>query len=230
MAFVGSANTAAGGSPTLSLSVPGGLAAGQYALVWWCFDVGGHSPTPPSGWVLLSSASGTDQTYLCYRKASTTGSEGSETWNIGASGNNAEAIFACWSGRETGGSQETFATLTGPNNAANASPVSIAANSGTAAAGDDIAIFAGTDCSVNVADRAGSISSPYTERADAQNGWAWSYLATQDAVTAGALGTITVTATGSGTCGWAAFVVAIKVPGPSVPTVAPITSAVMSRF
>jgi len=205
-----------GGSPSdVAVTTPT-IVAGDRLYCFICAD----SPSAtiddvPSGWTLIDSAQGASpdgHLYALYEKLVASGSEGaSQTWSFDSSSVRWMAIMASWSGRHATNAP-SFATET-YNTSSNTSPISLSGSSGTAAAGDDIALFIGYDQTVSTATwTTASYSSSLTEQEDSNPIiWLSAALATRDSVGAGAFGTITATGTrsGSGNAGYLMYALAI---------------------
>jgi len=216
MAFRASSQTlrAAGVGTTLTGSAPTGTAANDYLAAFVVLDgITTDTVTPPTGWTSRGSfgfASGVpDGSHVeIFDKIAT----GSDSYAFTTNVNNAcVMLIGAWSGRNTT-NPRTFLTVATPNTTGNATPVSIALTSGTAAAGDDIAVFSMLDITVGTDTWGFTAPGSYTEQNDAQTTFATASLDTRDAVTAGAVGTLTVTGTrsaGTGVAGWGGVVIAI---------------------
>lgn len=216
MAFRSSSQTtrAAGVGTTLTGSAPSGTAANDYLAAFVVLDgVTADTVTPPAGWTSRGSfgfASGVPDGSHCevFDKIAT----GSDSYAFSTNVNNAcVLLIGAWSGRNTT-TPRTFLTVATPNTTGNASPVSIALTSGTAAAGDDVAVFAMLDITVGTDTWGYTAPGSYTEQNDAQTTFATACLDTLDNVGAGALGTLTVTGTrsaGTGVAGWGGVVISI---------------------
>lgn len=216
MAFRSSSQTlrAAGVGTTLTGSAPSGTAAGDYLAAMVVLDgVTADTVTPPSGWTSRGSfgflSGAPDGAHVeIFDKIAT----GADSYAWSTSVNNAcVLIVGAWSGRNQT-NPRTFLTTSTPNTTANATPVSVNLTSGTAATGDDVAYFAMADITVGTDTWGFSPVSTFTEQNDAQTTFAFGTLDTKDNVAAGALGTLTSTATrsaGTGAAGWGGFVISI---------------------
>lgn len=216
MAFRNSSQTlrASGAGTSLTGSAPTGTAANDYLAAFVVLDgVTADTITPPAGWTSRGSfgfIAGTPDgaKVEIFDKIAT----GSDSYAFSTSvSNDAVLIVGAWSGRDTT-TPRTFLTVSTPNTTANASPVSIGLTSGTAAANDDVAFFGMMDLTVGTDTWGYTAPGSYTERNDAQQGFASATLATRDAVSAGAIGTLTATGTrsaGSGAAGWGGVVISI---------------------
>lgn len=216
MPFRASSQTlrAAGVGTTLTGSAPAGTAANDYLAAFVVLDgVTADTVTPPSGWTSRGSfgfAAGVpDGSHVeVFDKIAT----GSDSYAFSTNVNNAcVMLIGAWSGRNTL-APRTFLTVATPDTTGNASPVSIALTSGTAVAGDDVAVFAMLDITVGTDTWGYTAPGSYTEQNDAQTTFATACLDTRDAVSAGAIGTLTVTGTrsaGTGVAGWGGVVISI---------------------
>jgi len=191
-------------------------------LMFATADVSSSVIAAPSGWTERAAGTLTlDGQYymICDRVAA------SEPASYTVTNNNGQVqyvMIGAWSGRDTA-APRTFLTAT-TSSASNPSPITLAADGGTAVDGDDIAYFTGLD--KNGADPY-SFTEPasYTERQDATATWNSVAFFTRDNVAAGATGTINATATrdsGTANAGWVTIVVAIAAggaqPGANAPT------------
>lgn len=220
MAFRSSSQTlrAAGVGTALTGSAPAGLVAGDYLAGFVVLDgITSDTITPPSGWTSRGSfgfAAGVpDGSRVEIFDKIATGSD-SFAWTTSVN-NAAILVVGAWSGRN-GSFPRTFVGAPAPNTTANATPVSIALSSGTAASGDDIAFFGMLDLTVGTDTWGYSPPGGYTERNDAQQAFASATLATLDNVSAGAVGTLTATGTrsaGTGAAGFGGFVIGIASAG-----------------
>lgn len=187
-------------------------------------------PTAPTGWSLVASSTQNtpDGRGAWYFEAVGAGSTGF-TWTSLPGTGDWRVTIGAWSGRGT----RTASVVLTANTTANASPASIAASGITAADGDDVAVFVGLDTAAG-ADRWSFTTPPanYTEREDSSGDWVTTGLFTRDAVSAGATGTLTATATqsvGTGGVGWDAFVVTLPASG-SAPTAKPNSDVSVSGW
>lgn len=214
MAYKASAVGTSTGSTTTSLTWPS-VAAHDRALLFVSKDASfPGTVTPPSGFSLIGDIESQNlpdsHTYILYENRDLVGTEsGTLTLTTDAT-QNCVMFLVVLSGRDNAAAL-TFATFTNDTNA-NASPVSLAAASGTAVAGDDLVAFFGLDQTAggDVWDQ--TAPSGFTERHDQQIAWVSASVSTKDNQSAGAVGTVTGTATrssGSGAAGWGAFVVAV---------------------
>lgn len=216
MAFRSVAQSDAGASSGgISITMPSGVVIGDYLLAYFVKDVSsGISVTQPSGWTLVDTAITANASFpkwaVLYEKISD-GTEGAaQSWTLGSNAAGSGTI-AAWSGRKQS-STRTFESQT-INSSQNASPITLAMTSGSAAAGDDVAVFV-TIAKSAIEDWALTGVTGFTNRVTPGTfTWTTAQLATQDNVAGGALGTIpgTDTVTGSGTAGWSAFVVSMAV-------------------
>lgn len=214
MAFVNFAQSDAGAAASgIAITMPTGALSGHYALAFGVKDVSSSVVvTPPSGWTVVDTATTANASFpkwaFVYEKI-LDGTEGaSQSWTI-ASNAAGSITIACWSGRKSS-STRTFETPT-VNSSQNASPITLAMTSGVAAAGDDVAVFVTVAKSAIEDWTLTGVTGFTVKNAVGTFTWSTAQLATQDNVSGGALGTIpgTDTVTGSGTAGWAAFIVSM---------------------
>ena len=212
MAFRSSASASqnTGGTGNL-VATPAGVQAGDYLGGLFVQDGSPHTLNPPAGWTVRATLdlSGPDVQFARYADKVATGSDsfGFFTGDM----NGAVLICAAWSGRDTS-NPTTFITST-LNTSSNTSPISESASGGTAAGGDDLAVFSYVDTTAQTDNWTWSTISGFTQQATPAGDWAVANLQTKDALSAGATGafasTITQTA-GTGGAGWAAVAVAVK--------------------
>lgn len=212
MAFRSSASASqnTGGTGNL-VATPAGVQAGDYLGGLFVQDGSPHTLNPPAGWTVRATLdlSGPDVQFARYADKVATGSDsfGFFTGDM----NGAVLICAAWSGRDTS-NPTTFITST-LNTSSNSSPISESASGGTAAGGDDLAVFSYVDTTAQTDNWTWSTISGFTQQATPAGDWAVANLQTKDALSAGATGafasTITQTA-GTGGAGWAAVAVAVK--------------------
>lgn len=214
MAYRSSTASTASSSSTLSTSVPSGVQAGDIVLLLVGYDdVAGTVTSWPTGFEAFSGASDVNlsndghSVALAWKRL-TEADAGSYSVTLSVTPIDGIIIAAAWSGRHL---TDPPVTTVASSSAANASPVSVAATGLTAAAGDDLAFMASSDCNMNTTAHAWSPPSGMTEAQDVvANQWSSGTAAYQDAVSAGATGdkTGTLTLTGVGaTAGWAAFLI-----------------------
>lgn len=201
-------STSSGG---ISVNNPVGIVIGDQLLAYFVKDVGSAvTVTPPAGWTFVDSAITANASFpkwaALYKKTAD-GTEGaSQTWDL-VSNAAGGAIIAAWSNRS---GSITFEQQT-INNTQNASPITLAAASGTALLADDVAYFIEIAKSAQE-DWALTAPATFTNRvAVGSFNWATVQLTTKDNVSAGALGTLAgvETVTGSGTGGYSTFVVSM---------------------
>lgn len=191
--------------------------------------------TAPTGWpntpiATLTQTSPDGQTVLVYEIKSATGTE-SMTWNSTAV-NVGLITISAYDGRHATAAA-TFVTPT-INTTSQASPISITdIAGGTAAAGDDVFMYIGTDQQSGGAVWTESgLSSGLTERASqAASAWTCGMLSSVDAVSAGTFGPVSVTLTGTtGNTGYHAVVIAIPAAsGGGGPSISSTSSATPQR-
>lgn len=197
-------------------TMPAGVVAHDRLLAAVIYD--GFSATIsgiPSGWVQIANADhGPDtQTMRIFEKKDASGSEGAtQTWTLSLA-KAGQVIIGAWSGRDNSAAA-SFVSTPGTQNTTVTSPMSLTGPSGTAVAGDDIAVFASVD--QNIAANVWTFSAwsgSLIEREDSANGnLCSSGMATQDAVSGGAFGAVSVTATSVGNDGgWGIVAVALPV-------------------
>lgn len=212
MAYLSSSSAVATVAGNIT-ATPAGVVAGHVLVGCIAIDFSGHTVTAPTGWATaVSNNQGTpDGQEFWWSWKVATGSD-SFTWNVSGGGNDTVLINAAFSGRDN--ASPININQASVNTSSNTSPVSISATGGTALAGDDLAVFLSLDMTAGTDTWTfGSWGGSLVERQDVQQGWAVMGLATQDAISAGATGSQTATATrgsGSGNAGWAGFVISIK--------------------
>lgn len=138
---------------------------------------------------------------------------GSDAYNFVSAGSGAAIVqVVCLSGRST---SAAATVATSSSTASNATPFSVGLTGVTAAANDDLIWFAALDQVVQADTWGFSTVTSFTKRQDVASGnWTTATTQTQDAVSAGATGTLSSTATratGTGAAGWGGFVVAVPV-------------------
>lgn len=123
-----------------------------------------------------------------------------------------QMVIGVWSGRHWTAAA-TFATLTSVA-IAQPSPIALTGTTGTAVAGDDLAVFVGLDFST-ISDRwtIDSWGQSLVERADITADWGTAAFASRDNISAGAFGVVTATGTETvGTTGAGSSVIAVALP------------------
>jgi hypothetical protein len=211
-------NTGSGGS--ITVTCPTGVVANDVLYALFSFDGAvTNTVTAPSGWTELLNAgqSAPDgQAARLFRKIA----GGSEPGTYAFTYNNAGRQISCecvaLSGRDVTGTPETFVTLT-QQTTNSATPAAVSANTGTAAANDDIVLFVSTDQAGTTATWQMGTPTSYTVRGNAAAQYACVSVATRDAVSAGAQGSVTfnysdTSASGTQT-GWSTVAIAVKVAG-----------------
>jgi hypothetical protein len=215
MAFRSSALTTFTGTTTLTANAPAGVATNDrlYAIISMDSSSGTISSVP-SGWTELGSGiaigGGADTQTIRLYENKQAGASPSYAW-VQSVADDAVIIVAALTGRDNSAAA-TFSTGTGWSAAGTTSPISLTANSGTAVANDDALFFSAVS---------GGAADPWTwsawiasfvEREDGGANWAYGALASWDAVSAGAMGTLTATVTrtsGTSVAGVASWVVAV---------------------
>jgi hypothetical protein len=195
-------------------STPGAtLNAGEYAGLWVVTDDFTKAPTP-SGMTQQADASISTpdgQSARLYDKIAT-GSEGTGIAVTGLATGNTVMIMFALTGRNTS-APRTFTPHVATKTTSTASPAAISDTvTGTAAAGDDTGMVAMMDTNGVVG--AGwvftSTAGGMTIRVSQTDAWTPAGLMTKDGVTAGAIGTVTMTGTNSGgSGGWGSVVFSI---------------------
>lgn len=221
MAYSSSASATGAGS--VSITWPA-VAIHNRAYIVVTQDGAGGTFTAPSGFTQIATANmGTPdgQCIYVWEKKDCTGSEtGAIAVNTsnGSTGDTVGVLLVL-SGRDNTAAA-TFVSAISFSSAANATPISMAATSGTAVAGDDLISAFATDQTVAADVWNFTAPSGFTERQDVQaSSWASLGVSTQNNVSAGAVGTVTSTATrtsGSGQAGWLAYVIAVPAAASSV--------------
>lgn len=220
MAFRSAVATTFEDTGTLAASMPAGVAANDRLIAIVSQDSSGRIIAPPAGWeatpLLTQNLDGPDgQSVRVFEKRQASGSEGATQTFTSDGTNRAHIAILAFSGRHNSAAV-TFAN-SAENESSNTSPISASTASGTAVAGDDICLLGAVDV-LGENDvwgwAGGTWASGHTERIDAAYNWCGIAAATQDAVSAGAYGTVTATITrssGSSNAGWFLGVVAIPV-------------------
>lgn len=208
-----SANTA-GNTTGIAVAVPSSVAIGDVVCLFLSVD--DSTPTVvtwPTGFTQFGALShptldGHTNAAAWKRLTAVDSGTYAVTWNSGAI-QNSVLLAAAWSGRHaTTAPTATIAT----NSASNASPVSVNATTITAATNDDLCWCGALDVNATGIGNGCTPPTNYTERQDTENGWVNISIATRDAVSSGATGTITGTfALTSGAAGWSAFLVLLPV-------------------
>lgn len=213
MAFRSSAAASSntGGAIT---ATPTGVAAHDYLCGMMIRDNTSGAVSVPTAWnaALVITGTADGQLYNFSDKNDASGADAFQ-WNTN-DGNSASLVNSAFSGRDNTTPRSTTIVQTN-NNSLNASPISASFSGITALNADDIAVFMGTDQNTQTATWTFSTISGYTERQDGQPvDWCSGIaLDTRDNVSAGATGSLASTitrATGTGSAGYAGFVVAIK--------------------
>lgn len=215
MAFRSASTPATGNGTAVSIAKPAGVAANDIVLLFVTTDVSGKTCSTPTGFAAFpanNQATPDGHSNFAFWRRFDGGEGANITATIGGSGDDWIAQAAAWSDRNT--TDPPVVTLTTPNTSSNASPVSVALAGVTALSGDDIAWWGTLDKTSNAVSWTFASPASYTEASDTNNGWCASSLAYRDNVSAGATGTLTGTATGSGgSSGFAGYVVRIPSTG-----------------
>jgi hypothetical protein len=212
-----------GTGTTPSVTVPTGVATDDIIIIACQIDAAAadfQTADWPTGFTELAESDNPagqpdGQTHAIGWKRATGADSGTYTFgNVGASGDwICEAV--AFSGRDT--TNPPIISSTALNTSSNASGVSVTANGVTALANDDLMWVGSLDPTDSVPGSAFTPpSSPivFTERQDVTRAFCGLSVATADAVSAGATGTISGTATFSGTgAGYVAWTVRIPVSG-----------------
>jgi hypothetical protein len=203
----------------------GSISASNFLLVVVNADFSGDTFTPPSGWTAGTQVDiGYDgQSTRYWYKENASGSEASESWSCNAS---ADQIWnaAVLTGRATSSALD-FATTTTKNESGVSSPAVIGLTSGTATSGSDVVAFCVLDTGDNGAGWSFTAPALYTETSDTSFGWSSMGSAKKENVSAGALGTLSFTATSIGNAtGYTGFVFSVKASGGGAATSDPIES------
>jgi hypothetical protein len=232
MAFrdVASTYSAAPPGSTLAADMPIGVVAGDRLLALITVDnVTASITASPSGWAEIASGNNSldGQFVRLWEKKKASGSEGAtQSWTFGGGSTFTQITIAAWSGRDNSAAA-TFATPT-VNTSSNTTPITVSGSSGTAVAGDDVAVFVAMDSLEATQTWAKSAwTGSLTERTDpAGTSWISDGLATRDNVSAGAFGSVGCTATrttGAANSGYTVFAVAL--PAPADPGPGPVLDA-----
>lgn len=225
MAYRSASSNSVASSDTLTITKPSGVVDNDWMLAWLVWD--GNSAdvtTVPSDWTALGggviiNTAPDNQRARCYeRKASSEGTD--YTWVLTGSNASFAGCIVAFSGRNTA-SSSTVSTPT-TDNSSNTTPISVAITGLTAASGDDLCWFAQLDQTVQADVWGFSAPTNYTERVDISSAGGWMQLsaATRDAVSAGATGTITGTATrssGTGNAGFSGLMIALPASASGAP-------------
>jgi len=227
MAFRDSTVAQMNGTTALTGTAPTGVASGDRLLAWVVQDNTGHTHTAATGWdatplAQLTNSGPDGQLATLFEKKN---ASGSDSYNFtSSSSTRAIVIVAAWSGRDNSAAATVNSST---NTSSNASPISVAISGVTAATNDDLAYFAQLDQTVAGGAWAWSALSGFTEREDSfNNDWISTTLWTNDAVSAGATGTLTATATlAAASAGFSGVVVALPVSGGGSPTTTNVTGS-----
>jgi len=195
-------------------ATPAGSVANDYLSGFFSKDSTGQTIGAPSGWTIQYTGNPTSPDSQSFRYADKVAA-GSDSFTFTSNAaNQSILICAAHSGRDTSATPTSFRTGT-ENTSTNASAITAGANGGTAASGDDLLAYFGTDgtspggvWSFNAASGPGA----FTQRQnDSTPIWSSSSLSTLDNYGGGATGTVTETITlASGSAGWTAVIIAVK--------------------
>lgn len=212
----GTAITPSKTATSTTVPSPAGFAADDILLIVVSIDGTGVSITWPSGFAQLYASTLTmdgQQVFLAWKRAvggdslalSRSGTAGQSSW--------VAQCFA-WSGRDT--TNPPVGSTAATNSSSNASPTTLTANGVTAVAGDDLVWIGGLDANAGTLSSTFTSPSGYTSQGvtiDTADQFDVFAVATSDAVSAGATGTVSGTLTHSGTAGWAAYLIRIPAAG-----------------
>ena len=219
MAFRSASTPTSSNGTAVSIAKPAGVASGDIVLLFVTTDVSGKTCSTPTGFTAYSTngqATPDGHSNFAFWRRFDGGEGANITCTIGGGGDDWIAQCAAWSGRHA--TDPPVVQLTTPNTSSNATPVSVALTGVTASTGDDIAWWGSLDKTTSVS---WTFSPPgsYTEASDTTLGWCASSLAYRDNVSSGATGTLTATATGTNSAGFAGYVVRIPVAAGGSPAV-----------
>jgi len=220
VAYRSSTTTSFSGTTVLTATAPAGVVAGDRLLAGVAVD-GTITVTPATNWTnigsTLSMTVPDTQGHSLHEKKVATGSD---LYNfVGSSVAGAIIQVVCLSNRHA-----TTAAVIGETNpnTGNVSPFTMTLTGVTAAQDDDIIAFSEINGSAQTDTWGTDSPTNYTERHDAANSdWVCAETNTRDNVSAGATGSLTMTATiivGTNNAGYSAFVVAVPSASTSVNT------------
>ena len=193
----------------------GAVASGDRAWAVYSQDVNGQTITPPTGWtqrVDLDLTGPDQETILVFTKdAVCTGSETSATWTTSAT-YEGQIIIVVESGRDSATSPLSATGTPTKSTASNASPISTSAGGVTALASDDLRYVVGLDPTSGTAGTyaLSSVTAGFSKIVEDSCAWNSVAIWGKDAVSAGATGTVSGTATGGASAGYAAVLLAFK--------------------
>ncbi len=189
-----------------------------------CQDGATAAPSTPSGWThvaAIGTLSGPDGGHydLFYKTAVCTGSETTVAVTMGSGIQTGLIVILTYSGRSSATPTFTGAgTLNTTANNPSGAGFSLSTGGGTAAAGDDVTLFAGFDPTAGTAGlyTLGSVTAGFAKADESSTAWLSSAAWVSPSVAAGATGSITATVTGGATitAGYAAITIAF--PGSAV--------------
>lgn len=187
------------------------LSADDYLGAWVVTDDFTKAPTV-SGFVQRADASIStpDGQSARYYDKIATGGEGATVAVASLATGDTTVIIASWSGRNTV-APRTFTPHVATKASDSSSPIAISDTvTGTAATGDDVAMFGMLDSHGIAGWTFTSTAGGLTMRVSQDAAWVPAFLMTKDNVSAGALGTITATGTNAGNAaGWGSVVISI---------------------
>jgi hypothetical protein len=211
MAYVG-ASSGTGVGTAASVSAPAGASAGDRILVQMMVNVD-NTVAAPSGFTLLRQDTDSVGGQTLYTFQKNAAEVASAPWSFPFNGGTWEHawIATAWSGRTQGAWVVDFKAGASVASGATGTPT----NNVTAVAGDDIAIAVMmADENVGSNTSFASWTNSATERADVHRDWANIAVATKENLSAGAMGTFSVTPTyTTGTVKMQAHLVRLPVPG-----------------
>jgi len=204
-----------------AMTMPSGVVAGDQLLAFLSGDSSGNSWSA-TGWTAIggptSSATPDGQSFECFTRVATGSEGGTQTFTYTGSGG-VLCIITAHSGRASAALTSSNLVATA-NTSSNTSPVTMGATGLTATSGDDLVAFYALDDGTTTDTFSYSAPTGFTVQQSntANTNFNAGALFTEDNVSAGATGTITCTATrtGSGTSGWCAYVVRIPAAGPTI--------------
>lgn len=219
MAYRSSSSTSFATATALTATAPAGVVAGDRLLAFVIVDgqtgpgtAPGNTITPATGWTELLNADQNNPDSQTVRLLEKKVATGSDLYNFVTSPGGTQAVVqvVCLSGRHATQAAVTASTT---NTTSNATPISVSMTGVTALQDDDVVWFCALDQTVAADTWGFSAVAGYTERLDVATG---NFLTvatdTADAVSAGATGALTSTATratGTGNAGYGGFVVAV---------------------
>jgi len=219
-----SSSSNSGTSTTRSCTVPPGVAADDIIIIMLSADgtsstaTNGTVPTGFTAFFNNTDVTADSQTVSSAWKRATGADSGSYSFGTSTgAGSNWMCQAVVLSGRDTG--NPPVAGTSSIQNTGQSSPVTVSANGVTALSGDDLVWFSAPDPTATGVVTGHTPPSSYTERQDANNGWTSMSIATLDAASAGATGTISGTLTlSSNTSGYLSLLIRIPAAGGAVAT------------